>query len=121
MPEFCKLFIDHLKRHVDGMDIYIGVKGRAFEAHLDFFQELSLNLSSTMGPWDEPTVQHLGIENRAFLFVTLKKLPAFYLFFHPLSSLSPGEPCVTAPRGPWQCQAMHITPRVEASSSLIAF
>jgi hypothetical protein len=121
MPEFCELFIDDLKRFSDGSGIYVGFKGRAFKAHLDFFQELSLDLISTMGPWDEPTIQHLGFKNRAFLFVTLKELPAFHFLFHALSSLSTEEPFVAAQRRSWHCQAMHITPRVEASSSLMAF
>jgi hypothetical protein len=59
MPEFCELFIDHGKRVFDGAGIYIRLKGSAFKAHLDFFQELSLDLISTMGAWDEPTIQHL--------------------------------------------------------------
>jgi hypothetical protein len=59
MPEFCDLFIDHRKRLFDGMGIYICLKGSAFKAHLDFLQELSLDLISTMGAWDEPTIQHL--------------------------------------------------------------
>jgi hypothetical protein len=121
MPEFCELFIDDPKRFSDGSGIYVGLKGRAFKTHLDFFQKLSLDLISTMGPRDEPTIQRLGFKNRAFLFVTLKELPAFYFLFHHLSSLSTEEPFVAARRRSWHCRAMYITPRVEASSSLMAF
>jgi hypothetical protein len=59
MPEFCDLFIDHRKRLFDGTGVYIRLKGSAFKAQLDLFQELALDFISTMGAWDEPTVQRL--------------------------------------------------------------
>jgi hypothetical protein len=48
MPEFRHLPIDRGKGLLDGTGIYIGLKRSALKAHLNFFQELSLDFVSTM-------------------------------------------------------------------------